>query len=578
MIYKINQILTNRQKVSLVIMAVLLFIGGLFDLLGISIILPLLDIIMDEAAVVNEKWYILLVRIFNIENARDAVIWMIIIMIVTYVIKNVYAILMYQMVYRVTYGFKKDLSMRLLRCYMYQDYTFHLKNNVADLQRNILTDTGQFFGFISDILNIFNQIVVCLLIGGYLLLTDWRTALSVFVLLGGAIVSIYKIQKKAQIKRGIENRISGAELNKWIIQSFNGIKEIQVLGRENFFIEECEAAYDRGMNANRKSNLAALYPKPIMEMVCVSGLLLIILVRLLSGAELNQFISILSVFAMAAFRLLPCFNSISAYLSSMFFEKDAVDAVYQDISEMESLEKNIEHNIESLELKFTHEIKIKNLTYRYPKTDKDILSDVSFALYKNQSVGIIGASGAGKSTLIDIILGVLPVTHGRIEVDGKNISDHMSSWHHTVGYIPQSIYLMDDTIRHNVAFGVHEDDISDERIWEVLREAQIDEFVRNLPEGLDASIGDRGVRISGGQRQRLGIARALYHDPQVLVFDEATSALDNDTEAALMEAINGFKGKRTMLIIAHRLHTIENCDVVFEVKDGKVIERKDFLQ
>ena len=456
---------------------------------------------------------------------------------------------------------------------MYQDYTFHLNKNVADLQRNVLVDTGLFLDFMSDVMNIFNQAVVCILLGIYLLMVDWQTTTGVIVLLGGAMLLVYIYQRKVQEKRGIENRESSAEMNKWIIQSFSGIKEIQVLGREEFFLKKCEEAYDKGMNANKKSNFAAKVPKPLMEMICVSGLLSVVMVRLLLGAELNKLVPTLAVFALAAFRILPCFNSISAYISTMLFEKNSVNAVYCDIKEMESLGEK-KHKIRTnKKMVFTDNILVENLTYKYPNTNRDILNNVSFTIRKNQSVGFVGTSGAGKSTLIDIILGLLPIDKGKITVDGVNICDNLDGWHKTIGYIPQNIYLMDDTIRNNVAFGLNNEEIVEERLWKAMEEAQISDFVRSLPDGLDTKIGDRGTRISGGQRQRLGIARALYHNPEVLVFDEATSALDNETEAALMEAIDGLKGKRTMLIIAHRLQTIQNCDVVYEVKDGNVEKR-----
>ena len=570
MIRKIKKILSRKQIAVFVFLAVLLFIGGIFDLLGVSLILPIVNLMMDSTKLADEKWAIVISNILHITDVKDLAIVMIGFMIIIYIIKNLYIILMYKVLYHYTYAFKKDLAIRLLKCYMYQDYTFHLNKNVADLQRNILNDTGQFFGFISDFLNMFNQSVVCILLGIYLLITDWRTTIGVIILLGGAISLIYIYQRKAQVKRGIANRKYSAEMNKWIIQSFNGIKEIQVLGREEYFISQCEKAYDKGMDANKKSNFAAILPKPLMEMVCVGGLLFVILFRLLMGAELTKFVSILAVFAVAAFRMLPCFNSISAYLSNMFFEKDSVDAVYNDIIEMEGLERKKRLINSEQKMDFNKEIAISNLTYKYPNTDKIILKNVNFNIKKNQSVGFVGASGAGKSTLIDIILGVLPVEIGKITVDGKNIYENIEAWHRIIGYIPQSIYLMDDTIRKNVAFGVKEDEISEERMWTVLEEAQIADFVRSLPEGLETEIGDRGVRISGGQRQRLGIARALYHNPQILVFDEATSALDTETETALMESIDTLKGKRTMLIIAHRIRTIENCDVVYEVVNGKI--------
>lgn len=574
MIKKINYILTTKQKISLIGLAALLFVGGLFDLIGVSLILPIVNIVMDPELINTNTWAIRIKGLLNINSDRTFIIFLIMTMIVVYILKNVYTITMYNVMYRMIWKYKEKLSIRLLECYMYQDYTFHLNRNVSCIQRSILTDVGQFFGFITDALNIFNQFIVCILLAVYLMVVDWLTTIGVLFLLGGAIILLYKKQGSIQEKRGRINREANAEMNKWILQSFNGIKEIKVLGREEFFLERCEYEYNKGMEANLKSNLASIMPKPMMEMLCVSGLLLIILFRLLMGGEISGFVSLLAVFAVAAFRMLPCFNSMSAYMATMMFEKDSVEAVYNDIKEMETFEKDKEQILVPKEkLKFEYEININHITYTYPNTQRKILKDVNLTIKKNQSVGFIGASGAGKSTLIDIILGVLPLKEGSIEVDGINICENMRGWHDMIGYIPQSIYLMDDTIRNNVAFGIDENDILDSQIWKALEEAQIAQFIRELPGGLDAEIGDRGVRISGGQRQRIGIARALYHNPEVLVFDEATSALDNETEAALMEAIEGLKGKRTMLIIAHRLQTIQNCDVVYEVKDGRVEKR-----
>ena len=570
MIKKIRRILPLRQKVSLAALAVLLFIGGVFDLLGVSLIIPIVNIVMDSSIIADNKWFILIKDIFSIRSDKMFIILLLTAMIAVYVLKNLYMILMYNTMYNILWKYKENLSMRLLSCYMYQDYTFHLSKNVSDLQRNILTDVGQFYGFIMDVLNIFNQTIVCTLLTIYLLLLDWVTTVCVIIFLGDAIFVIYKIQKRVQEERGRVSRESSAKLNKWILQSFAGIKEIQVLGREDFFLNKCKEEYIKGMYANKKSNLASLLPKPIMETVCVSGLLSIILIRLLLGRDVSGFVPILAVFAVSAFRMLPCFNSISAYMSSMMFEKDSVNAVFEDINEMEVLEHKKKPLSPSKELIFSDKIRISDLSYKYPNTDRLIFKDAELEILKNQSVGFVGASGAGKSTLIDIILGVLPIKKEKIFVDGQDIYDNLTAWRRMIGYIPQTIYLMDDSIRNNVAFGIPEDEISDDELWRALDEAQISDFVRSLPDGIYTEIGDRGIRISGGQRQRLGIARALYNKPEILIFDEATSALDNDTEEALMDAINSLKGKRTMLIIAHRLHTIENCDVIYEVKDGKV--------
>lgn len=571
MFKNIRYILSYKQKIALVVLTILLFVGGIFDLLGVSLIIPVVKSVTNPGSIDN-AWIIAIKKQLSIKTDESFVILLLVLMIFIYVIKNLYIILMYYVMYKVIWKFKSDLSMRLLNCYMYQDYTFHLNKNVSDLQRNILTDVGQFYGFIMDALNMLNQIIICILLTVYLVIVDWMTTIGVLIILGSAIALLYRRQKKTQTIRGKINRETNAQLNKWILQSFAGIKEIQVLGREQYFLDRCKEAYDTGMEANRKSNLSAVIPKPLMEMVCVSGLILVMLFRIIMGGNMEDFVSILAVFAVSAFRMLPCFNSISAHISSMLFEKDSVDAVYSDIKEMEKLNQARTISEGNNSLRFDKSIKVEEVSYKYPNTDKLILENVNLVISKNESVGFVGPSGAGKSTLIDIILGLLPLEKGKITVDGKNIADDENSWHKLVGYIPQTIYLMDDTIRNNVAFGIPTEKISEEKLWNALEKAQIADFIRLLPDGLDSQIGDRGVRISGGQRQRLGIARALYHDPEILVFDEATSALDTDTEAALMEAIDGLKGQKTMLIIAHRLNTIKKCDKIYEVADKVVHE------
>ena len=308
-------------------------------------------------------------------------------------------------------------------------------------------------------------------------------------------------------------------------------------------------------------------------MFCVTGLLIVVVIRLLCGVELDNFIPTLSVFAIAAFRMLPSFNRITNNMNTVMFNRTAVDRIYSDLKQSEQYlgEKCLKT---TAEVDFQKEISVEGLVFTYPKADKPVLNKVSLKIPKNTSVAFIGPSGAGKTTLADLVLGVLEPQCGKILVDGKNIQSGMDSWHKKLGYIPQSIYIMDDTLRNNVAFGVLEEDIDDVKVWKALEEAQLKDFVGTLEDGLDTNIGEGGMRLSGGQRQRIGIARVLYNDPQVLVLDEATSALDTETESAVMEAIENFNGKKTMIIIAHRLSTVKNCNIVYKVDDHNVVRTK----
>ena len=317
-------------------------------------------------------------------------------------------------------------------------------------------------------------------------------------------------------------------------------------------------------------------PKYIIETVCISGLLIAIIIKLYFGQRDDTafFITQLTAFAVASIRLLPSVGKINAYVNNILYCKPSLDLIYNDFREIEGHEFDSISDEEREEFSFEESIKIKDITYRYPNTDKDVLHNVSLVVPKGKTVAFIGSSGAGKTTLADIVLGLLQPQQGEVLVDNWSIYAHMSAWHKKMGYIPQTIYLSDDNIRNNIAFGIEEEKIDDKAVEQAIKKAQLYDFVQSLPDKLNTFVGDRGIRLSGGQRQRIGIARALYHDPDVLVLDEATSALDNETEQAVMEAIESLQGLKTMIIIAHRLTTIRNADLIYEVENGKVSLRE----
>ena len=314
--------------------------------------------------------------------------------------------------------------------------------------------------------------------------------------------------------------------------------------------------------------IAALFCFIVLEFVACSGV---------GGGETAASSKTIATFGVAAIRVLPSVNRINTYITEIAYTQPSLDFVYENLQEgmkTDAMLAERKANSQIEKLKLEDKIELNHISFHYPDSDKAIFKDAHMVVPKGKSVGIIGASGAGKSTIVDVLLGLLHAQEGEITCDGVDIFKNYESWLAQVGYIPQSIYLIDESIRDNIAFGIDADKIDDKRIWEVLEEAQLREFIEELPEGLDTTIGDRGVRLSGGQRQRIGIARALYNDPEILVFDEATSALDNDTEAAVMEAVNSFHGKKTMIIIAHRLNTIEKCDIIYKVENAKLVETR----
>lgn len=575
MLKKINFIFTKSQKRRLVMLFVVILIGTFLELLGVTAILPFINVILSPDKIESMKYLGDIYRWLGMKTPNEFILLAAIVLIVIYIVKNAYVAEMYNLQYRFVYNNQRRLSLRILDAYLKQPYSFHLSHNSSELMRNVSTDTNMFFAAVLGTIQLLTELCVCAVLAIFLFFMDKSITIGVAVFLTLFIIIFYRGFRKNLAHTAERNRYYTAGITKWLQQSFGGMKEIKVLSRERFFLQNYEHDYKEYADAQRKYLFMQIVPRPVMEAMCVSGLLLVVAMKLYIGVSGTYFVTTLSVFAVAAFRMLPSFNRITNSLSVIMFNKVSVDAVYEDLKQVEELQKQIDEKKEDYEnVSMQKEIKIENLQFRYPNTDHYVLDHVSLSIPKNKSVAFIGPSGAGKTTLADIILGVLEPEGGTVLVDGINIFNNLDAWHHNLGYIPQSIFLTDDTIRNNIAFGIPEDEISDEQIQHVLREAQLEDFVGSLPDGVDTIIGERGVRLSGGQRQRIGIARALYTNPEVLVLDEATSALDNDTETAVMEAIDNLSGNKTLIVIAHRLTTIKNCEIVYEVRDGKVKQKE----
>ena len=396
------------------------------------------------------------------------------------------------------------------------------------------------------------------------------------VMLGITLLLINRAIKPVMRKAGQDNQDYYSLLFKLISQTVMGIKEVKVSAREQHFIEDyikCGKGY---VDAVQKYTLLTSIPRLLIETVCISGTVIYMMVLVALGTPLADLVTSLTVFAMAVVRLMPCATRINTYLNNISYFEPFMMGVSDNLQD--------EINHPNLKIEFAKEdqekmpvknsITLKDITYSYPNSDKLIFDHADMEITIGKAVGIVGTTGAGKSTIVDVLLGLLKMQSGTVYADDKDINSDYYGWLKNVGYIPQMIFMLDDTIRRNVAFGVSDKDIDEERVWEVLKEAQLDEFIKTLPEGLETTIGERGIRLSGGQRQRIGIARSLYNDPDILIMDEATSALDNDTESAIIESVNRLHGKKTLVIIAHRLQTIENCDMIYRVKDGKIVRER----
>ncbi len=576
---RLNYIFSKKQKVNLVILILIIIIGSGFELLGLVAIMPLVEIITNPELIKSKKEYLFFYNFFNIENEKQFIVLFLILLILIYLVKNAYLLFMYDRKNKFTYNNSRIVSMKLMRSYLGQKYEFFLTKNVSELQRNVTNDTNMLFAAVSASVELLAEITTILFMFVYLVILDKTISLGIlFILLLFSFVFLRLVKNKSS-RYGKLLRNATVDMNKWLRQSFEGIKEIKIANSEDYYIERTEDAYRTLSKALCRQEFIKVSPRPIFEAVCVSSLLVIVGGKIVSGVNLSYFIPVISVMAVAAFRLLPAFGRVTAHINNIIFNASAVENVFSDLKEVEKLNDAYARIENESKIVFTSEINIKNIVFSYLETNRPVINKLSLDIKKNTAVAFIGSTGSGKTTLADIILGLLEPQEGQILVDGMAINSNPLSWHNLVGYIPQNIYLIDDTIRNNVVFGIPESEETEENIWKALESAQLSEFVRELDHGLDTVVGERGVRLSGGQRQRIGIARALFLNPEILILDEATSALDNETESAVMTAIEQLKGNRTLIIIAHRLSTIKNCDVIYEIKDGKAYkkEKKDIF-
>lgn len=569
---KLSYILDRKQKIQLLFLFIIIGIGTFLELLGVTSVLPFINVVMTPEIVKTDETYRFFYEMLNLSNVNFFIAVLAMVIGIVFIVKNLFISFMYYMQYKWTFNNQARLAGRLMECYLKQPYYFHVTHNSSELIRNVNSDTVMMFHGILAVIQLLTEACVCVVLGGYMFIKDKSITIGVSGFLVAFVLLFIKFFKKNLGETGERDRRYNAEIVKWLQQSFGGIKETKVMGRERFFLEQFNQNYKVFAECERNYRFLQVAPRPVMEAVCVTGLLIVVALKLLNGTTSDYFISTIAVFAIAAFRLLPSFNRIANYFSVILFNKSALNAVYKDLKEIEHLQDAQFHERAEKELPLEKELRIEHLTFTYPEMESNVLDDVSFSIKKNTSVAFIGPSGAGKTTLADIILGALTPLGGKIYADHTDIFENLSRWHKSIGYIPQSIYLMDDTVKNNIAFGIAQEDVDEGEIWRALEKAQLKEFVEQMEFGLETVIGESGVKLSGGQRQRIGIARALYNDPQILVLDEATSALDTETETAVMEAIESLAGSKTLIIIAHRLSTIRNCDVVYEVKGGHVVQ------
>ncbi len=569
---KLNVLLDKKQKRTMGWLVLLMILGAVLETASITLIFPVITVVINPESVETNKTVKMLYEGMHMQSTTQFAMVVMTALIIAFILKNSFLFLQQKATLHFVYTNQFRTSERMMRNYLKRSYEFYLNADTAVIQRNITSDVNNMYALILAVLQITSECIIFLTLGLTLFVMQPLMAVVIAVVLIVTLFVIMKRIKPTMKKAGQDNQDYYSRLFKWISQTVTGIKEVKITQKEQYFVDEYVICGHGYVDAVQKYSLYSATPRLLIETVCIMVMIGYLMVMMLSGQDLTNMVATIGVFGLAAVRLIPSANRINNQLTNMaYFEPflmNVSDNLQDEISEDAVKAEFAKPDQQKLPVK--NKIRVEDITYAYPNTDRLIFDHAGFEIRVGTSVGVVGPSGAGKSTVVDILLGLLEVQSGHIYADDTDIRSDYKGWLKNIGYIPQMIFMLDDTIRRNVAFGVPDDQIDEKRVWEVLKEAQLDEYIKSIPEGLDTTIGERGIRLSGGQRQRIGIARALYNDPEVLVLDEATSALDNDTEATIMDSINSLHGKKTLIIIAHRLQTIEKCDHVYRVENGKI--------
>lgn len=600
MLKKTLYVMDTPQRVLCVVVFFLICLGSALECLGVSAIIPLVSIIQNPDAIGNNaflgKWEWLANLSYSqvITYVGGGVICI-------YVFKNMYFIFLSWVRAKFSRKIGREISVKMFSSYLSRGYQFFLDINYGEFARGVSGDAGSVSSVIFSVFHVVAEALTILFVGTFMLLTDWKIAVVALMLAFVCLLLIYFVFRKRMYENGIQSRKYTAKVNQALSQSYQGVKDVLLLRKQKHFIYEYESNNIKMQEVQCRQLVAAESPAYVIEAICVAGLMVTVCIRLASGGTDEQFLAVLASFAVGAFRILPSLGRISSSLNSLTNSMPSINALYEQVIQAEEhakghpemlietekpklkfglismgssyYDENHDKKEEAAMPRFHKVLELKDVSFWYKEELGYILQHINLTIKKGQSVAFIGASGAGKSTLVDILLGLLVPREGAIYMDGIGITDIPEKWADTVGYVPQAVFLADASIKSNVAFGESEKEIDEDRVWRALKKAELEEFIAALPEGIESYVGDRGVRLSGGQRQRIAIARALYHEPEILVLDEATSALDNDTETAIMSAIDSLQGQVTMIIVAHRLTTVKNCDIIYEVNDRRLIER-----
>lgn len=570
-------LLTKSQKRWGIVVFLLSMLGAVCETLGVSVMLPLIQVIIMPERLRQNEYLAVIFNRFQINSDAALICFVGGAVILVYIIKNLSLVFVSYVSAKYSCKVQRELSVEMMDSYMKRGYVFFIDSSLGDLLRGMqssisstYTALDQFFKLVSEFLTI---LFICI----YIFFSDWTMALCIIVLSGLCLLAIVLGFQKSVRKASQTMYNLSAHGNRILIQAFEGIKEVLVMKRENFFVKKYQENYIKQQKALINKTIAISSPTYIIEAICITGLMIVVCIKAITTNDSVNLVAQLGAFAVAAFRILPSLGRISSSFNQFMSCVPGINETYNNFfrARKDVAEKKEESGIfESEDILFKDKLCIDHVSWNYPNSDKLVLDDVSLDIVKGESIAFVGKSGAGKTTLADVVLGLLIPQEGHVYLDGIDIQTIRRNWHKLIGFVPQNINLQDDTVRRNVAFGIDDEEIDDEKVWQALEQAQIKDVIAEAKEGLDTMIGEKGIRFSGGQKQRFAIARALYYNPDILVLDEATAALDMETEKAVMESIQLLQGNKTLIIIAHRVTTIKNCDKIYKIENGKAAEVK----
>tara|TARA_B110000116_G_scaffold254078_1_gene251311 strand:- start:4484 stop:6223 length:1740 start_codon:yes stop_codon:yes gene_type:complete len=567
LIKKINFLLNKSQKKYLIKLSVLLIFGMILEIFGLGIIVPLLSSILDPEFIDGIRDLSIINQFFEDITHNQIIYLFLLTIIVIYVTKTFLLILITFKQNSFTTNLAAELTLGLYSLYISQPYSFHLNRNSATLIKNIQTEINLFRSFCMSFITSIVESALLISIIGTLIYIEPIGAISVAIFFSTFSFIIFKITKNklklwGDIREGLDEKIN---LN--IFEGIGGIKDLMILGRTDFYKKKLSLNSFFMARIKRNHLTISQIPRYSLELISVLGLIIFIFSMLYFEKEINEVIVILGVFVAATFRIIPSFNKVIASLQNMKYFTSSVELIFNEFKKLKISQELSKIN---KYISFTSKIEIKNLKFSYSNESEEVLKNINLTISKGEFIGIIGQSGSGKSTLVDLIMGLLTPSKGSINFDDININSNKSSWQKIIGYVPQSIFLVDDSILNNIAFGIPNNEINLSKINQAIKDSQLENYIDGLEKGLDTKAGERGVQISGGQLQRIGIARALYDNPEILILDESTASLDSKTESGVMNSIRKLKGSKTILMISHRITSLKDCDHIYEIKNGEI--------